>query len=133
MSKRWYFTVLLAVTMPACVQSVRTSAGKDVVAERLFFGRNLNGQQAVSDSAWSNFLSEVVTPRFPDGFTTWPASGQWRRADGHIEQEACYVLELVHPASAAADSHVVFIMTEYKRRFKQEAVLRIVLPARAAY
>ena len=119
--------------MSACAPTLHTSAREDVVVEQLFFGRNLRGQQVVSDSAWSGFLAEVVTPLFPDGFTVWPASGQWRRADRQIDREASFLLELVHPSSEIADSNIVFIIAAYKQRFQQEAVLRVVMPARASF
>ncbi len=130
---RHLFIALVILTYPSCAPALRTGPAEDVVVEQLFFGRNMPGGQVVSDSAWSRFLSEVVTPRFPDGLTVFQAAGQWRGADGKIEREASFVLELVHAASAAADSNIVFIMTEYKRRFRQEAVLRVVIPAKASY
>ena len=34
-----------------------------------YFGRNASGQEVVTDSAWTRFLDEVVTPAFPDGLT----------------------------------------------------------------
>lgn len=130
---RYLIVALVILTFPSCAPALRTGAAEDVVVEQLFFGRNLYGMQVVSDSAWSNFLSEVVTPRFPGGLTVFQASGQWRGADGKIEREASFVLELVHAPSAAADSNIVFIISEYKRRFQQEAVLRVVIPAKASY
>lgn len=130
---RHLFIALVILTFPACAPALRTGGAEDVVVEQLFFGRNLRGQQVVSDSAWSHFLAEVVTPRFPDGLTVFQAAGQWRGADGKIEREASFILELVHAFSAAANSNIVFIITEYKRRFQQEAVLRVTIPAKAAY
>lgn len=123
----------LAATLSGCAPTLHTSAREPVVVERLFFGRNVNGVQTVSDSAWGSFLSEVVTPRFPEGFTTWPAQGQWHRAGGQGEQEASFVLELVHPASAAADTSVAAIVAAYKLRFHQDSVLRVVIRGRAAF
>jgi hypothetical protein len=40
-------------------------------------------------------------------------------------QEESFLLELTHPAESSADAAVREIMREYRRRFKQEAVLRI--------
>ena len=133
MIRRIYVVMILIFLLSSCATSVGTNAGEPMVLEQLFFGRNMDGKLAVSDSLWSHFLTEVVTPRFPDGLTVFHAAGQWRGADGRIEREASYVLELVHAPSTAADSNIVFIISEYKRRFQQEAVLRVVIPAKASW
>ncbi|MDP1862246.1 MAG: DUF3574 domain-containing protein [Gemmatimonadaceae bacterium] len=123
----------LTLTLAGCGRLPRPttpvpSAGVAVVADRLFFGRNIPGGGTVSDSAWSAFLAEVVTPRFPAGFTVFRAEGQWRGADGAVEREASFVLEVHHPQGLPSDSVFAAIGTEYCRRFRQEAVLH----ARAA-
>jgi hypothetical protein len=103
----------------------------DTVADQLFFGRNIpGGGGTVSDSAWSAFLREVVTPRFPAGLTILRAEGQWREGDGRVVREDSLVLEVLHPAGPAADADLREIAEEYKRRFRQEAVLRVTLPVR---
>jgi len=124
----------LALTFAACAPSSPPSAprpvtGTAVVTERLFFGRNIPSGGTVTDSAWSLFLAEVVTPRLPDGFTTWRTDGQWRGADGAIAHEAGFVLEVDHPPGVPPDSVFEAIGVEYCRRFRQEAVLRVRTPA----
>ncbi|HYH82867.1 MAG TPA: DUF3574 domain-containing protein [Longimicrobium sp.] len=142
--------ILLAVTAPlafaACANSGimvggpgmqvgipirRTQAAfGDTVADRLYFGRSIPGGGTVSDSAWAAFLGEVVTPRFPAGLTVFRADGQWRNDAGGIDREQSFVLEVVHAAGPAADAELREIADEYKRRFRQEAVLRMTVPAR---
>ena len=96
-----------------------------VVSDRLFFGRNIPSGGTVSDSAWAVFLADVVTPRFPSGFTVWRTEGQWRDADGTIAREPGFVLEVDHPDGQPPDSTFANIAQEYCRRFRQEAVLRV--------
>ena len=93
--------------------------------DRLYFGRAISDTGVVTDSAWTDFLREVVTPRFPTGVTVWRAEGQWRGAAGTLIKEPSFVVEIVHPPTAAADSGIAQIITAYKRRFEQEAVLRV--------
>jgi hypothetical protein len=97
---------------------------QSLIAERLYFGRSIPGGGMVSDEEWAAFLAEVVTPRFPSGLTVWRAEGQWREASGHIAKEPTLVVELIHPAKAEADAAVQEIVQEYRRRFRQEAVMR---------
>jgi hypothetical protein len=70
-----------------------------------------------------------VTPRFPDGLTAWPASGQWRAAGGRITREASYVLNIVHPRDARSDEALRAIAAAYRSRFAQDSVLQVRQPA----
>jgi hypothetical protein len=64
-----------------------------------------------------------------DGFTVWTAEGTWKGT-----REPSFVLEVTHPErSASADSAIVAIIGEYKRRFNQESVMRVVTSARASF
>jgi Protein of unknown function (DUF3574) len=134
---------MMAVALPACAGSSvmvggpgvgigfptrRAEVFGDTVADRLYFGRGIPGGGAVADSAWGAFLGEVVTPRFPAGLTVYRVEGQWRNDDRTIGREQSFVLEIVHPAGPAADADLREIADEYKRRFRQEAVLRVTEP-----
>ncbi len=94
------------------------------VSDLLYFGTARPGG-TVSAEEWSQFLQAVVTPRFPAGLTVWKANGQWRSAAGSTEREASYVLSLVHPESESSEAAIRSIVSEYKARFRQEAVLRV--------
>lgn len=125
-------SLLLVSILAACVPAVRSPGLEPVVAERLYFGRNIGDTLGVSDSAWTVFVTEIVSARLPRGFTFWKAEGQWRGGDGRPVREPSFVLEVVHPArSAETESAILAIISEYKRRFRQEAVLRLVTPGRA--
>lgn len=94
------------------------------VQELLYFGTDKPSGR-VTPQEWAQFLRETVTPKFPEGFTAWPASGQWRSADGTVVHEPSYVLSLVHPPGAAANQAIQDLAATYKTRFQQEAVLRV--------
>jgi hypothetical protein len=124
---------LLTISL-ACAPAVHSGAPEPVLVERLYFGRHSADTLIVTDSAWAVFVTEVVTPRFPAGLTVWPATGQWRDAHGRIQREPSFVLELVLPARTHDhDAAIAAIVAEYKRRFRQEAVLRVVMPAHAGH
>ena len=103
-------------------------AREDTVADQLFFGRSIPGGGTVSDDEWAAFLREVVTPRFPSGLSVWRAEGQWLDERGTLEHEQAMVVELIHSASASMEAAIREIADEYKRRFRQEAVLRVTSP-----
>jgi len=126
--------VALAVVLCACAPAMHPSGLQPVVTERLYFGRNIASALGVTDSAWAVFVREVVTARLSTGFTFWTAEGEWRGADGRPIREPSFVLEVVRPErSAGADSAIVAIIAEYKRRFSQESVLRVVTAGRASF
>jgi hypothetical protein len=124
---------LLTVSL-ACAPAIQSEARESVVVERLYFGRNVGDTVIVTDSAWAAFVTEIVTPRFPAGLTVWPATGQWRDPNGRIRREPSFVLELVLPTHTDdTDRAITAIIAEYKRRFRQEAVLRVRMPAYAGH
>lgn len=76
----------------------------DLTVPYTVFGRMTADSLSVTDSAWAVFLQDVV------------------------------LLEVVHPPrSAGADSAILGIIAEYKRRFGQESVLRVVTRGQASF
>ncbi|OLC10848.1 MAG: hypothetical protein AUH41_02080 [Gemmatimonadetes bacterium 13_1_40CM_66_11] len=127
-------TVAVLLAAAACAPAIQSSGLQPVVTERLYFGRNVAQTVGVTDSAWAVFVTDVVSARLPDGFTFWTATGEWRGADGRSTHEPSFVLEVVHPArSAASEAAIIAIIAEYKRRFRQESVLRVVSNGRASH
>ncbi|CCH52674.1 putative lipoprotein [Fibrisoma limi BUZ 3] len=103
------------------------------VLDRLYFGRSIPDGGQVSEQSWRLFLTDVVTPRFPDGLTVWRVEGQWRDTTGTIVREPSYLLELAHPDQADAQRKLKEIIAEYKQRFRQESVLRITDPVEVEF
>lgn len=125
---RRYIAVLLLTAATASCNSMRPAscpAGQDAAVQDLLYFGTETPSGHVSAQEWADFLAAAVTPRFPDGLTTWQASGQWRSASGTLVQEPSYVVSLVHPPNAASDAAVAEVVDAYKRRFQQEAVLRV--------
>ena len=104
---------------PVCASGERVS-----IAEIVYFGTN-KPEGVVSSEEWSTFLREVVTPKFPDGLSVWQASGQWQDGDGRLIRENTFVLSLVHEREPSPEENVRAIISEYKTRLQQEAVLRV--------
>jgi hypothetical protein len=122
--------VILAALVPiltACVSrgALRCGPGETrTVVESLYFGIHAPDGR-VDPGEWNAFLAEVVTPRFPNGMTSWPAAGQWRGQSGVVEREASYVVHIAHADTPERDAAIRAIAEEYKRRFQQEAVMRV--------
>jgi hypothetical protein len=89
----------------------------------LFLGQNIGTMGRVSEEDWRRFLSEEVTPRYPDGFTVVDAAGQWRDPMGRIVIEDSRNLVVIVRDQAAELSKITAIRDAYKTRFNQDAVL----------
>ena len=92
--------------------------------DSLYFG-TIMPEGRVSADDWQRFLAEDITPRFPEGLTSWSAAGQWRNGAGELEKESSFVLHVVHPDTPQADAAILDVVKIYKTRFRQEAVLRV--------
>jgi hypothetical protein len=93
----------------------------------LYFGRNKPDGSTVSEEDWRKFVDEIITPRFPDGFTVLNGDGQFRGKDGAIVREESKVLILFYERKdrKPVGSRIEEIRGEYKKRFNQESVLRL--------
>lgn len=100
----------------------------------LLFGRDIAGRAPVTDAERAAFLADVVTPRFPDGFTYWDTHGQWRdRATGRITQEASFVVRIVAEDTRDTRTRLDAIREAYAQRFHQESVGITLVPVCASF
>lgn len=106
--------------LPSCAEGA-----EPMVSRELFFGTGRAGAAPVSKAEWQGFVDAEITPRFPDGLTHFPASGQWRGADGTLVRERSFVLLLWHAPSAEADAALDEIRALWMRRFDQESVMQV--------
>jgi len=122
------FALLFALVLGACAQlgapPVCTAPLKPALEVDLYFGRERMGGGPVSDAEWAAFVSEVVTPRFPDGLSVFDGSGQFREPSGRIVRERSALLVLVVFDAPAHRVKVGEIIETYKSRFNQHNVFR---------
>jgi hypothetical protein len=123
--KRTLLAALLA--LGACTPpAVQTAAPASTCAAPLapavevdlYFGE-------ISPPQWTAFLDEEVTPRFPDGLSVIDVSGQYRNRQGAIGRERSKLLVIVVFDAPAHASRVQAIVDSFRRRYKQESVLRV--------
>ena len=128
------FALALLLTLTTgCATLGRHDGLREAHLERLYFGRSIGDTATVTDSAWKSFNREVLTPAFPDGSTTWEAAGQWRAPDGTLFRENSFVVELLHLETPDVERNIQTVINEYKKRFDQQAVLRIVTKVRVTF
>ena len=132
--------VAIILALAACADADGDAAptacedGGEVWTEyRLFMGRSDGGLEVVSDADWDAFLADTITPRFPDGLSVIDVAGQGAGPDGVLERERTKMLLVLAPQGGDALERINEIGAEYKRRFTQDAVLRVVTDACVAF
>ena len=128
----FFVGLLLFTVMPAHAQQTAPAPSTEVRFQKfyrteLYLGMSIPGGAMISNSDWEKFLSEFVTPLFPDGFSVLEGRGQYREASGTIAKEPSHVLVFLYPRTKRRDANVKIesIRTEYKKRFAQESVMRV--------
>ncbi len=128
---RWLVLAALLAVGACTLPAVQTGAASCAAPLRpalqvdLYFGE-------VSPTDWRAFLDEDVTPRFPDGLSVQDIYGQYRDRQGKIERERSKLLVIVVFDAPAHASRVQAIVDSFRRRHKQESVLRVERPICAA-
>ena len=87
---------------------------------KVFCGMSFQGGE-VTEADWQRFCDEHVTTAFPDGYTSFEATGYWKGTATVTARENSRVLLIVAPADAK--DKVLSIAREYREQFHQEAVL----------
>ncbi|AIY43352.1 hypothetical protein LT85_4194 [Collimonas arenae] len=123
--------LICAILVSACATLPEGTAGdmckqaggsRQLQAE-LLFGRDINGRGPVTDVERASFMAEVVTPRFPDGLTTWDTRGQWRdEASGKTIREDSFVIRIVAAETPETLTRLAQIRSAYTSQFHQDAV-----------
>jgi len=126
--------LLLLAGCAAAPEPCSMGAGPATIAEA-YFGRNVKGRAPVTDAEWARFMTEVVTPAFPDGLTVLDGAGQWLNAGGRVSREGSKILLLVLPGQdqAAASARLAPVTAAWKARFAQESVLTVFRAGCAAF
>jgi hypothetical protein len=65
--------------------------------------------------------------------TVWESAGQWRAPDGTLVRERGFVVELLHLVTPDIEKRVQRVIDDYKKRFAQQSVLRVVTNVRASF
>ena len=122
------FVFAITLVMAACAETVGPACAEGTehfVKYELFMGRKIQSGEVVDDAAWTAFLRDSVTPRFPDGLTVLDAQGQWRDSEGLVQKERSKLLLVLVPPADDGMRLIREVSDEYKRRFGQESVLRV--------
>jgi hypothetical protein len=111
------------VAVAACRAPLKAGIQAD-----LYFGRDKAGRGEVSETEWSTFLAEEVTPKFPDGLSVLDVAGQFREPSGRIVRERTKLLTIVVFDAPNHLARVQQVVGAYNARFGQRGVFRVEKP-----
>ncbi len=97
---------------------------KPMARLELLFGGSFKGG-AVGPRNFARFIKTEVAPRFPNGLSLFEGQGQWRGASGRLIRERSRLLLIWYEPDSAADAKIEAIRAAYKKRFKQQSVMRV--------
>lgn len=113
------------VLSPALAQITCTPPARAFARLELLFGTARKDGAFVSEADWLAFLSDEVTPRFPDGLTVLTGLGQWRTTHGQITRETSRVLLIWHVPGPQTEVSISGIQNSYRQRYQQDSVMRV--------
>jgi len=135
--RRLVEATVVAVSLGACAQAgapaVCTVPLKPALEINLYFGRDKQGGGEVSEAEWAAFLTDTVTPRFPDGLSVLNVEGQTREPSGRIVRERTKLMVVVVFDAPAHQGKVREIIEAYNSRFGQHGVFRSEQPVCAGF
>jgi hypothetical protein len=124
--RRLIEAAVVAVSLGACAQpgapAVCTAPLKPAREIDLYFGRDKQGGGEVSEAEWASFLTDTVTPRFPDGLSVLNVEGQARESSGRIVRERTKLLVVIVFDAPVHQGRVREIVQAYNGRFGQHGV-----------
>jgi len=116
----------LACLLASCASTSPPSACvaplKSATEINLYFGRGTPAGE-VSEAEWALFLSNEITPRFPDGLSVLNVVGQHRNPSGNIDREQSKLVTILVFDPPAHMPKVKAITDTYKQRYSQHALL----------
>lgn len=116
----------IVVSFDPADDTIQNDPTPELIQVDLYFGRNIGTTGKVTESEFRQFLSEKITPRFPDGLTVYNAQGQFLDDANNLIREPSKVVSLIVEDTRKNERAIDRIIRQYKREFQQESVLEVV-------
>jgi hypothetical protein len=123
----------LVVFMGGCAGVAPNGSTQTMTETDLYFGMSKSTGGTVSPEEWTTFVTDVVSPRFPDGLTIEDGQGEWRGADQKVTWEKTRVIVLVYVSTSKKEKAIEEIRDEYKKREQQESVMKVSHPVSVSF
>jgi Protein of unknown function (DUF3574) len=115
----------IVVSQPSNPSCKSPLIGQKFARTELYFGSLKPNQLEVTEAEFTRFLSQEISPRFPDGLTLLKGFGEFRGSNGKTIQETSRLVIVFYPFATESSQKIEDIRRTYKTQFKQESVLRV--------
>jgi hypothetical protein len=130
----WLLLLAGCAESPPPVYSCLLPAEQHMLVAELFFGRNVEGRQPLTDAEWTEFAEQTIAPNFPDGFTAFDGEGQWRNPlTGQIAGGRTKILLVAAKPEPDLSGRLSAVIDAYKAQFHQQSVGIITRDSCAAF
>jgi hypothetical protein len=110
----WLAGCAVAPAPPASSTCVLPAERPTLIAV-LFFGRAIIGRIPLSDREWAEFVTQIATPNFPDGFTVFDGEGRWRNPrTGQVARERTKILLVATKETPDVAQRLSAVIDAYK-------------------
>lgn len=124
--RAWRAVPALLAALSGCVPgepACPVAGQRPMLVAELYFGTAVSGRAPVDATEWADFLAVSVTPAFPEGFTSWDASGGWLDPrSGRSVREPSKVLLLAVTSAPDVPARLEAVMAAWRTRFGQQSV-----------
>jgi hypothetical protein len=123
---------LIAAMLTGCAATPRDGAdlapacpsGQDRVrTAQLYFARPAASAASLTEAAFSRFVDQEITPRFPDGLTILDGGGAWRGDENRLIRESAKVAQIILPPRSDAPQRIAAVRLAYRKQFARDTVL----------
>jgi hypothetical protein len=123
----------MAVALSACAMPMTAARpgtpacdGESMIETQLFFGLSKPTGGTVSPREWNTFINATVVPHFPQGFSVVDSDGYWYDSQSkRTISEKSKIIVRLNRFSNEEENAIADIVATYKKRFDQQAVLRV--------
>lgn len=98
----------------------------ELIQVDLYFDRGSGRRGRVSARQFDQFLTNVVTPRFPNGLTAYPRKEQSINRSRDLAWQTSEVVSLVFEDTQANEKLLYEVVNAYGRQFHRRSVLEVV-------
>jgi hypothetical protein len=137
---RAILALLLLSALGGCATPTPPAAGclfsneSKLLIAQLYFGRDIPGRGPLTDAEWSDFVTRVIAPNFPDGFTVQDGEGDWLDPQtSKLGREATKILIAAADPESEPAKRISDVIAAYRKEFKQESVGLVTQESCAAF
>lgn len=96
------------------------------IRTELYFGLSKPTGGIITENEWQNFVNDIITPLFKNGYTTIDAEGRWLDVQAHKTiTEKTKIIIIIYKKSKYTDDAINKIIETYKKMFDQQAVMQL--------